>query len=109
MIEDYLPLVRGTARRFVGRGESYEDLVQVGAIGLIGAVDRFDPERADRLTAYVGRCVEGAIRRHLRDRVGVVRVPRARRGEPALVRVPLTPDGEGDAHAAFQALDELGV
>jgi RNA polymerase sigma-B factor len=76
VIEGYLPLVRRIARRFNGRGERLEDLVQVGAIGLIGAVDRCDPERASTLTAYVAACVEGEIRRHLRDRSAVVRVPR---------------------------------
>ena len=48
----------------------------MGALGLIGAVDRCDPERASTLTAYVAVCVEGEIRRHLRDRCTVVRVPR---------------------------------
>jgi RNA polymerase sigma-B factor len=76
VIESYLPLVRHIAQRFVGRGERLEDLVQVGSIGLIAAVDRCDPHRADTLTAYVSRSVEGEIRRHLRDRCAVVRVPR---------------------------------
>src|SRR5262245_27163951 len=76
LIEGYLPLVRQIARGFAGRGERVEDLVQVGAIGVIAAVDRCDPDRADTLTAYVVRCVEGEIRRHLRDRCAVVRVPR---------------------------------
>jgi RNA polymerase sigma-B factor len=76
VIEAHLPMVRRIAQRFRGRGERLEDLVQVGAIGLIGAVDRCDPERASTLTAYVAVCVEGEIRRHLRDRCAVVRVPR---------------------------------
>jgi len=76
LIEAHLPLVRRIARRFIGRGEQFEDLVQVGAIGLIGAVDRCDPNRASTLTAYVAVCVEGEIRRHLRDRCAVVRIPR---------------------------------
>lgn len=76
LIEAHLPLVRRIARRFTGRGERFEDLVQVGTIGLIGAVDRRDPERAAELTAYVASCVEGEIRRHLRDRCAVVRIPR---------------------------------
>ena len=76
LIEGHLPLVRRIAGRFTGRGEGLEDLVQVGVIGLIGAVDRCDPERASELTAYVASCVEGEIRRHLRDRCAVVRIPR---------------------------------
>jgi RNA polymerase sigma-B factor len=83
LIEDHLPLVRRIARRFAGRGERFEDLVQVGAIGLIGAIDRCDPDRASRLTAYVASCVEGEIRRHLRDRCAVVRIPRRLQGDLA--------------------------
>jgi RNA polymerase sigma-B factor len=76
LIEAYLPLVRRIAGRFTGRGERLEDLVQVGVIGLIGAVDRCDPGRKSELTAYAASCVEGEIRRHLRDRCAVVRIPR---------------------------------
>lgn len=76
LIESYLPLVRAIARRFSGRGERVEDLVQVGSIGVITAVDRCDPARRELLTAYVARTVEGEIRRHLRDRCAVVRIPR---------------------------------
>ena len=76
LIEEHLPLVRGIARRFAGRGERFEDLVQVGVIGLIGAVDRRDPGREGTLRAYIACCVEGEIRRHLRDRCAVVRIPR---------------------------------
>jgi RNA polymerase sigma-B factor len=76
LIEAYLPLVRSIARRFAGRGERVEDLVQVGSLALVGAVDRRDADRPYALTSYVARCVEGEIRRHLRDRCSVVRVPR---------------------------------
>jgi RNA polymerase sigma-B factor len=76
LIEQYLPLVRGAAQRFAGRGESVEELVQVGSLALVTAVDRARRVAPAMLTAYVARCVEGEIRRHLRDRVTVVRVPR---------------------------------
>src|SRR3954470_15311000 len=76
LIEGYLPLVRHIAARYAGRGERVEDLVQVGAVGLIGAIDRCREDAAATLTAYAGRCIEGEIRRHLRDRCAVVRVPR---------------------------------
>ena len=49
LIELYLPLVRTLARRFAHRGERLDDLVQVGSIGLIEAIERFDPERGTRL------------------------------------------------------------
>jgi len=119
LIEGYLPLVRQVARGFAGRGERVEDLVQVGAIGLIAAVDRCDPDRVDTLTAYVVRCVEGEIRKHLRDRCAVVRVPRrlqavdAEAGgtvEVATARAPLPIDEEAaDELAVEQDLHDLGV
>ena len=77
LIEQYLPLVNSVARRFSGRGERHEDLAQVAALALVQAVDRRDPERSAALPAYVSRCVEGAVLRHLRDRSSAVRVPRA--------------------------------
>jgi len=76
LIEAHLPLVRRTASRFAGRGESVEELVQVGSLALVTAVDRARRVAPAMLTAYVARCVEGEIRRHLRDRATVVRVPR---------------------------------
>ena len=54
LIERHLPLVRAVARRFTDRGEPLEDLVQVGSVGLIKAVDRFDPARGVTLGAAVG-------------------------------------------------------
>jgi len=112
LIEAYLPLVRSIARRFVGRGERFEDLVQVGTIGLIGAVDRRDPERASQLTAYVSRCVEGEIRRHLRDRCTPVRIPRRVQQDVTLAtaaRTPVPLDSEAESLLPFEPLDEIGL
>jgi RNA polymerase sigma-B factor len=75
-IEEELPLVRALARRYANRGERYEDLVQVGTIGLIKAVDRFEPERGVPFAAFAVPTIVGEIKRHLRDRCGVVRIPR---------------------------------
>ncbi len=75
-IEDHLPLVRCLARRFARRGEEMDDLVQVGAIGLINAVDRFQPSRGVSLTSYAVPCIVGEMQRHLRDRTQLVRIPR---------------------------------
>ncbi len=72
----HLPLVEGLARRYTGRGEPYDDLVQVGTIGLITAVDRYDADRGVPLGAYAVPFVLGEIRRHFRDRGWAVRVPR---------------------------------
>lgn len=88
-IEQHLPLVHAVARRFAHRGEPLEDLVQVGAVGLIKAVDRFDPERGVTLGAYAAPTIAGEIRRHLRDRVALIRIPRDAGDEAAAARFPL--------------------
>ena len=75
LIERHLPLVRSIARRYAG-AEPLEDLVQVGAIGLIKAADRFDAARGVAFGAYAAPFVAGEIRHHLRDRCAPVRVPR---------------------------------
>jgi RNA polymerase sigma-B factor len=72
----HLPLVEHLARRFTGRGEPYDDLVQVGTIGLIKAVDRFDLERGVEFSTYATPTVVGEIKRHFRDRGWAIRVPR---------------------------------
>jgi RNA polymerase sigma-B factor len=76
LIEQYLPLVRSLARRYSYRGEQLEDLVQVGCIGLIKAIDRFDVERGVELTTYATPNIIGEIKRHFRDKGWSVRVPR---------------------------------
>jgi RNA polymerase sigma-B factor len=75
VVETKLPLVRHLAQRFRGRGEPLDDLVQVGAIGLLHAIDRFDPERGS-FTAFAVPTIVGEIRRHFRDRSWALRVPR---------------------------------
>jgi RNA polymerase sigma-B factor len=75
-IVENLPLVRALARRFSNRGEPLEDLVQVGTIGLIKAIDRFDPSRGIPLAGLATPTILGEIRRHFRDRTGAVHVPR---------------------------------
>jgi RNA polymerase sigma-B factor len=76
LIEQYLPLVRSLARRYSNRGEQLEDLVQVGCIGLIKAIDRFDVDRGVELTTYATPNIIGEIKRHFRDKGWSVRVPR---------------------------------
>ena len=77
LIERHLPLVRSLARRYAGRGESLEDIEQVGAIGLIKAIDRFELAREVSLATYATPNVVGEIKRHFRDKGWAVRVPRA--------------------------------
>jgi RNA polymerase sigma-B factor len=76
LIEQYMSLVRSLARRYSYRGEQLEDLVQIGAIGLIKAIDRFDMNRGVELTTYATPNIIGEIKRHFRDRGWSVRVPR---------------------------------
>jgi RNA polymerase sigma-B factor len=119
-----LPLVHHLAQRFRGRGEPYDDLVQVGTIGLLNAIDRFDPERGN-FTAFAVPTILGEIRRHFRDRGWALRVPRrlqdlARRVNEAreqlthtLGRSPtvheLAAHLDCEADLVLEALDTAGV
>jgi RNA polymerase sigma-B factor len=76
LIERYMSLVRSLARRYAHRGEQLDDLVQIGAIGLIKAIDRFDLDRGVELTTYATPNIIGEIKRHFRDKGWSVRVPR---------------------------------
>jgi len=68
--------VRTIARRYARGGEPFDDLVQVGSIGLIEAIDRFDPERGSDLACFAIPTISGEIKRHLRDRCPALRLPR---------------------------------
>jgi RNA polymerase sigma-B factor len=76
VIEWFLPLAVHLARRFSGRGEPLADLTQVAVIGLIRAVDRFDPDRGVPFACYATPTIVGSIKRHFRDSTWGVRVPR---------------------------------
>jgi RNA polymerase sigma-B factor len=70
LVRSHLPLVRAMARRYGGRGEDLEELVQVGSLALVKASGRFDPDRGVAFASFAAPAVEGGIRRHLRDRSG---------------------------------------
>jgi RNA polymerase sigma-B factor len=76
LVQRHLPLVRALARRYAGRGESLEDIEQVGAIGLIKAIDRYELSRDVALTTYATPNVVGEIKRHFRDKGWAIRIPR---------------------------------
>lgn len=76
LVTQYMPLVRKIASRYAGRGEPLEDLVQVGSIGLVLAIDRFDVERGVKFTTYAVPTIVGEIQRHFRDRAWAIHVPR---------------------------------
>lgn len=105
LIEEHMPLVRAVARRFSGAGEPVEDLVQVGAIGLIKAVDRYDAARGIALEHYAASLIAGEIRHHLRDQCAPVRIPRRLHQEGVRVRVEvLDEDGPDDARLSGDPL-----
>jgi len=76
LVAMYVNLVEYLARRFKNRGEPIEDLVQVGIIGLIKAIDRFDVDRAVEFTTYATPTIVGEIKRYFRDKGWAVKVPR---------------------------------
>lgn len=76
LVESHLDLAHHLARRFVNRGETYDDLVQVASLALLKAVDRFDPGRGVDFAAFATQTVIGELKRHLRDRGWSVRAPR---------------------------------
>jgi RNA polymerase sigma-B factor len=89
VIEANMPLVRSIARRFWRTPESFEDLVQVGAIGLIKAVDGYRAERGHDLGAYAVPTIVGELRRHVGERRWPVHVAGHRRADTAPVAVSL--------------------
>lgn len=76
LIMSHLNLVRFLASKFKNRGEPLDDLIQVGTIGLIKAIDRFDPSRGLEFTTYATPTILGEVKRHFRDKGWSIRVPR---------------------------------
>jgi RNA polymerase sigma-B factor len=76
LIERFLPLARRLAHRYRGDAVSLEDLEQVACIGLVNAIDRFDPERGVRFSTFAVPSILGELKRHFRDHGWAVRVPR---------------------------------
>ncbi|MDO9409777.1 sigma-70 family RNA polymerase sigma factor [Patulibacter sp.] len=77
MVERGMPLVRSLARPYAGRGEELDDLVQVGSVGLVKAIDRFDPDSGYRFVAFAAPNITGEIKRHFRDHCWAIHVPRS--------------------------------
>ena len=77
LIERFMPLARSLALRYRSGGESAEDLVQVANLGLIKAIDRYEPERGASFVAYASPTILGELRHHFRDRSWSVRLPRS--------------------------------
>lgn len=76
LVRRYLPFAKNLALRYRGASESFDDLLQVASLGLVNAVDRFEPSRGTPFTAFASPTILGELKRHFRDRVWTVRVPR---------------------------------
>src|SRR3954454_1532133 len=76
IVEAWLPMAERLAGRFRSRGESFDDLRQVAALGLVKAVDRYDPARGNAFESYAVPTITGEIKRHFRDHMWTLHVPR---------------------------------
>jgi RNA polymerase sigma-B factor len=76
LVRRYLPFAKSLTQRYRGASESFDDLLQVASLGLVNAIDRFDPERGVPFAAFASPTILGELKRHFRDRVWSVRVPR---------------------------------
>ncbi len=86
IVTRFLPLVRTLAGRYPHTSEPYDDLVQVGAIGLLKAIERFDVDRSVAFSSFAVPTISGEIKRHFRDRTWIVNVPR--RAKELIRRMP---------------------
>ncbi|HHY20054.1 MAG TPA: sigma-70 family RNA polymerase sigma factor [Firmicutes bacterium] len=76
LFEHYRELVPRLVRRFAGKGESWEDLIQVGYVGLLKAIDKFDPEHGSSFVAYATPTIQGELKRHFRDKAWRLKISR---------------------------------
>jgi RNA polymerase sigma-B factor len=118
LVERHLPLARRLAARYGGGFEGGEDLQQVAAMGLVKAIDRFDPERGLALSTFAVPTILGELKRHLRDTSWAVRVPRdlqelalrvereSGRMERALGRAPTVAELAAEAGVSVEAVLE---
>ena len=116
LVKRFLPLARDLARRFVDTGEPLDDLRQVAALGLIKAIDRFDPARGTKFTSYAAPTILGELRRHIRDKGWAVHVPRdlqeraleaSREAEALTSRLRRSPSPREVANAVGCAVEEV--
>src|SRR6187551_2300104 len=90
LVRRYMPFAKRLALRYRGASESFDDLLQVANLGLLNAVDRFDPERGTPFAAFAAPTILGELKRHFRDRVWTVRVPRGLHDRIAEVEKAIT-------------------
>ncbi|WP_307128776.1 SigB/SigF/SigG family RNA polymerase sigma factor [Streptomyces sp. B1I3] len=111
-IRAWLPMAHRLAGRFRNRGESLEDLRQVAAVGLVNAVDRYDPALGNAFASYAVPTITGEIKRHFRDRTWSVHVPRRVQDLRNVVRAAhaeLAAGGDGSAVTERQIATHTGL
>ncbi len=111
LVEMYMPLARRMASRYAGGSEPYDDLLQVAGVGLLGAIDRFDPSRGAKFGGFAKPTILGELKRHFRDKVWTVRVPRSvhdRMEEVGKATERLTLD-LGRPPSVDELADEVGI
>ena len=111
LVELYMPLARRMASRYAGVSEPYDDLLQVASLGLLNAVDRFDAARGTPFAGFAKPTILGELKRHFRDKVWTVRVPRSvhdRMGEVEKATEKLTLE-KGRPPSVEELAEEVGV
>jgi RNA polymerase sigma-B factor len=111
LVEHFAWVARHCARRFADRGEPFDDLLQVGMLGVLKAVDRFDPEHGTSFVSFALPTVLGELRRHFRDTTWAVRVPRRLKDLHVEVgaTVEFLNNETGRAPTPDQIADHLGI
>ncbi len=111
LISGYLPVAEHIARRFASRGEPLDDLVQVATVGLINAVDRFEPTRGSDFLSFAVPTITGEVRRYFRDHGWATRVPRRMKDLDISIRGTLAELSQqlGRAPRPSEIADRLGL
>jgi RNA polymerase sigma-B factor len=111
LINGYLPVAEHIARRFAGRGEPLDDLMQVATVGLINAVDRFEPDRGSDFFSFAVPTITGEVRRYFRDHGWSTRVPRRLKDLHIAIRSTLADLSQqlGRAPRPSEIADRLGL
>ena len=110
LTERFLPYAKSIAISYRSEAESLEDLIQIASLGLVNAIERYDPERGLPFLAFASPTIHGELKRHFRDRVSAVRIPRGiyeRIGRLESVERDLTgsPGWSGDIEDVAEAMD----
>ncbi len=111
LIFRHLDLAKALARRFMGRGEPLEDLIQVAIYGLINAIDRYDPERGTKFETFAYPTILGELKRHFRDTAWAMQLPRGLQelNQKAYKLVDILTQKLGRPPTMTELAQELGV